>query len=166
MEKGLIQRSDSEVSSKETLLAVRDNRVVIFGSRLSGASILSSGLNEFLKEKGIPEPKVHYVRNIANIQSGFFDYWPQDENNDYYPDNWTNDEFTDHPTLPRGVILLPEMRQYHEMTGMFVPSYAVKSRIEELCDKHGVPLVVIDTEFSPDQIETAISKLIPQNLTS
>lgn len=166
MENGVIKKSDTQAENPETLLSVQPNRIVVFGSRISGANILSTGLSKYLKEKGIQNPKVHYVRNITNIQPGFFDYWPQDENNDYYPDNWTNDEFTDNPTLPRGVILLPEMRQYHEMTGMFVPSYAVWLDIKKLCDKYEVPLVIIDKDFTPEQIETEIIKLLPYNLTS
>lgn len=165
MEKTISRRLDSKVSVKETLPVQNPNRVVVFGARVSGSDFLAGRFQSYLKEKGIQDPKVHYVRNIANIEAGFFDYWPVNPNWDYYPDNWNNDESTDHPTLPRGVILLPEMRQYHEMTGIFVPSYVVWSDIKKMCDQYGVPMVTIDKDFTPEQIETEIKKLLPENLT-
>ena len=164
MERSLINRllgkRGSEVKPQETLPVVQPNRIVVFGSHNSGAGFLAHGFEDYLRSQGIENPYVHYVRNTTNINAGFLNYWPENPLNDYWPDPTAD---SDQPTLPRGVILMPEMRQYHEMTGMFVPTYqsGVASYVRELCERYNVPLIEIHGSLTPEQIKEQIIALIP-----
>jgi hypothetical protein len=127
------------------------NRVVVYGSRLSGAFGLAVRLQEFLAENGIENPEVCGERFTGQIENAFYGRNEQGEGD---------------PTIPRGVIALHEMRQQTPSgTRMFVPT--PHGSIQELCDRHEVPFVAIAEAPTPEAIGSAVTGLlVPQNPTA
>lgn len=125
------------------------NRVLVLGSSCSGAYQLGSDLQAYLKERGIPNPDVKVLRDAGLIEIALLG---------------REDVFQGRaaPLLPKGVILLPEMRQYYEGMGMSLDTYrcGIDRRVEELCAKYNVPLIMIRTFSSPDQISAGIRQLL------
>ena len=110
----------------------RDNRVVVYGSRRSGAIALAAQFEEFLAGHDIQAPVVHAQRDASLIEAAFFGLvgvGPPPSG----------------PTLPRGVLAMPEMRQYTPSdAGMTIPT--PYDYIQRLCDQHKVPMVRIDQD--------------------
>lgn len=61
-------------------------------------------------------------------------------------------------TLPAGVLILPEMRQYSAQGGMTIPTPA--EAIEELCKRYHVPFVRVERLETPEQAQQGIEHLL------
>lgn len=134
----------------DSLGLARSNRIVVFGSRGSGAGDLVVALREFLSEKGIHNPAVSFSRNIDRISEVFYG----------------SKNPGDIETIPKGVVTFPTMRLYDLGGGLDVPTYgyapgdrtgAPIEQIQALCDKHGVPLVMIVQSDSPRELREKLS---------
>jgi hypothetical protein len=159
MERDLQKVPRPEASKQETLPTVQPNRVVVFGSRLSGAQELSEMFQKYLETHGIPNPNVHFIRSVENIESGFFDFSLPTNDAGWGPVYNTTSKS---PTLPRGAILLPDMRWYDEWGhGMHVETYGsgIDTDVRKLCAKYGVPLAEIHETFTPQEIEETMTGL-------
>ena len=97
-------RSLSILLSRESLPVVSEDRVLILGSRLSGSFKLAKELQAYLEEKEIPNLEVEILRDAGKIKQAFLGQ----ENSDQGESKAAS--------LPRGVILLPQMRQ-HDAAG-------------------------------------------------
>lgn len=126
------------------------NRIVVFGSRLSGAEFFTNDFLKLLKENGIENPSVVLMRDGALIDQAF--YGQQIQN--------------DKPSIPKGVVIFPEMRQYEGKSQMFIATYCDKDivdgqtpfeKIKNLCEKHSVPYIKM-TNY--DSIELSIRERI------
>jgi len=109
------------------------NRVVIFGSRVSGAEVTVIEFQDYLKERKVDNPDVQLHRDATRITSSFF-----------------GSEDPTQVSLPRGVIVFPEMRQYVQGAGMTIPTYDADSTgnspfglIRGLCEQFGVPFTTV-----------------------
>lgn len=62
------------------------------------------------------------------------------------------------PTLPAGVMVFPEMRQYmHGYIGMTIET--PYKRIEDLCAKYGVPFVYVE-KLAPGELGRTVGELV------
>jgi len=137
-------------SKRETLPSKTRNRVLVLGSRLSGAFELGNTFQIYLEERGIPEPEVEIQRDAGFIEK-------------YVLGRETAAEGRKSPDLPKGVILLPEMRQYSEGgQAMFLDTYrsGVYQYVKDLCDKYKIPLIEIREYKTEDQIKDGLKKLL------
>ena len=48
------------------------NRVVIYGTNVEGAGIISEQLREYFKQRGVIDSEVLYIRDVTYILNGFF----------------------------------------------------------------------------------------------
>lgn len=149
--------SDQEKSlarSNEVPLSNVDNRVLILGSRLSGAYELGEEFQEYLEERGIPNPDVEVLRDAGYIERAIIGCEDLDEDINIRRLN---------PKLPKGVILLDEMRQ-QTLSGMdmSLDTYScwIDKYVEEQCDAHNVPLVKIKKYTSSQQITQGLKELM------
>jgi hypothetical protein len=134
----------------ENLPAEIENRVLILGSRISGAFRLGGAFQKYLEQKGIPEPSVEVLRDAGLIELAVLG-------------RTTIEEGRENPCPPEGVILLPEMRQYSSSSmGMSLETYecGISDHVEALCQKYGIPLVQIKEYRSSEQIEQGLRKLL------
>ena len=167
-----LERKDSHLAQPEgsdsTELAVDPNRVVVYGSRLSGALDLARELGRYLEERGVSQPQVVGWRDAGYLRQAFFDEPLPHEVIDG-PISLPSGKVTDAPvrTLPRGVVVFPEMRQYTEMGGMFLDTYESKDfygkstfdHIRELCERHGVPYLRMDYGATQEQLIEGLKAL-------
>lgn len=134
----------------ETLPIRTENRVLILGSSVSGVFELRKDFQAYLEEKDIPEPNVEVLRDVAMIETAILG-------------RETIEEDRGNPNLPKGVILLPEMRQYSP-TGMGMSldtdESGISDFVKKLCQRWGIPLVKIQEYKSPEQIEEGLKKLL------
>lgn len=140
----------------ETLPTIIENRVLILGSRLSRAFHLGEAFQAYLEQKGISELNVEVLSDVGRIEEAILGREIVDE------DRRNLD-------LPKGVILLPEMRQYSPSgMGMSLNTYKVgiSTFVEDLCKEYGVPLVEIREDESPEQITGGLKQLLdrPQEI--
>jgi len=149
--------SDQErslVKNKETSPTLVDNKVLILGSRLSGAFILGEKFQEYLEERGIPNPDVEVLRDAGHIERAIIGC--EDLSEDMHIRRLN-------PKLPKGVILLDEMRQ-QTLSGMDMSldtySCGIDEYVEEQCNAHNVPLVKIKKYTSPQQITQGLKELM------
>ncbi len=131
---------------------VDPNRIVVYGSNNSGANTLTKELQRYLQEVGIDHPSVELVRDAALIHQSFYGQkTPEDQ-----------------VVLPRGVVVFPEMRQYWEGRGMFIPTYGYEGLtgpfpfdlIKELCTKHGIPFVRFEENTLDGKIQEGLRTLM------
>lgn len=129
---------------------IHSNRLVVFGSNTSCQDYIPS-LRKDLDELGLTEVQIKQERDIYFLSEGF------------YGNYQTSEELNPNRTLPAGVILLPEMRQYHEMTGMFVPTYesGVPGIVEKMCQENEVSLVKIYEGYTREKVKSELQKLQP-----
>lgn len=123
-----------------------NNRVLILGSRLSGAFELGEKFQEYLKERDIPNPNVEVLRDAGLIERAIIGCEDPDEDINKRRLN---------PNLPEGVILLDEMRQWTPSgMGMSLETYesGIDEYVEGLCHAHNIPLVKIKKYTHPQQI--------------
>lgn len=144
--------NDGLEPKSESLPAQTPNRIMIFGSRNSGAQILGKGLLDYLKDMGIENLRVIPEKDADYIPEGFYGLYRNDDGS--IPER----------SIPRGVILMPEMRAYAPSgTGMFVPTYQsnIPEILEKLCSEHDVPLIKIYENTTLEEIETRLASLNP-----
>jgi len=132
-----------ELAVRGSELVQSPNRVVVFGSHVSGAEDLArqarKGLDAFNAQQranGLPEVSVESWRDAGHLYDFFYGRTP--------------DNPTAEPTIPRGVIAFPEMRQYdpYNGRGMFIPTPV--AALQELCDQYGVPLILAERNDQPE----------------
>lgn len=134
------------------------SRIVVFGSRVSGAANFSQDFTNLLEKRGIEHVEVEWYREAPHIKTSFFGLAP-------------GEPFSDpKASLPRGVVVFPELRQYHNGMGMSIRTHFAKGlddktpydHIKELCDKFGVPCVRMEEEDSLDlpSLESKMKALI------
>lgn len=157
MPERLLQPSDSnEVSDviRRQLLPI-SNRVVVFGSRLSGAFDLAEALDRYLRVRDVPDVSLVVERNIERIISAFYGRGKESIGD----------------TLPKGVVVLPEMRWYPEGIGMTVNTHrgelyagikysTVFGYIKSICDENGVPIVDFNNDSTQGELITGVDKLL------
>lgn len=152
--------SDQErllVNNTETSPALVDNRVLILGSRLSGAFKLGEKFQEYLEERGIPNPDVEVLRDAGYIERAIIGCEDLDEDINIRRLN---------PKLPKGVILLDEMRQ-QTLSGMDMSldtySCGIDEYVEKQCITHNIPLAKVKQYTSPQQITQGLKELMDQS---
>ncbi len=123
---------------------VQSNRIVVLGSRTSGVFELAEEFDKLMEEQGITSPVVDATRNVTNIENAFYGRYPQKS---HVPDS-----------IPRGVVVLPEMRQYGPGGDMTIPSPV--EFIKQLCDEYGVPMVAFSQSLTPEQLTQRVGELI------
>ncbi len=146
---------------KKEVLSSSGNRILVLGSRSSGAYRFAGDFERYLEQKGIPNPEVESTRNAFYIEDAFLG---RDTLNEGKRD----------PNVPKGVILFPEMRQYVGPNGMNIPTYdrssvnmegeTIADRVRKLCRQYNVPLIEITEYLSEQEVEGAIKDL-PRLLT-
>lgn len=149
-------RSEAKITTPGEKLPthkINPNRFVIYGSRLSGAYKISEELSRFLLEKGIENPDVEVVRDAGYINQRFY-LEPEGKRTKKTP-----------PKLPRGVILLDEMRQYFQGKGMTLDttSSGIRDYVETLCRENGIPLIMFTGDFSVEFFEQSLRELAETN---
>jgi hypothetical protein len=102
----------------------RTNRIVVYGTRLTGSLALARELEAFLSEHGIQDPSVDAVRDVGNIQRGFYGLLAENRV----------------PNLPLGVVALQAMRQYDDLSGNSMPVPTPFETIQALCERYDVPM--------------------------
>ena len=127
---------------EKTIVSTRtDNRVLILGSRMSGAYEIGETFQKYLKFRSIPQIRVEVLRDVNGIEEAILEG----------------------SNLPKGIILLPEVRQY-SLGGMgtTLRTYedGVNNCIESLCEKYNIPLHEIREYKSPKQIEEGLKNLL------
>ncbi|HSX32127.1 MAG TPA: hypothetical protein VLF43_02605 [Candidatus Saccharimonadales bacterium] len=130
------------VDNSETL--PRENRVVIFGTNRGGVFQLQEDLTKFFTEQGIEDSEVVALRQIDNIEDGFFGLLPKD-----------GDPVAP-PSLPMGVIALPSMR-YTDGMGHGMTVDTPVEYIADMCKKHEIPFVAIERGVSTEQSVAALA---------
>lgn len=132
--------------------------MVIYGSRISGAPVLAEELQKYLQAKGLNNPLVEIVRDVAAIENAFYDV-SVGENIDSikFPHN-----------LPEGVVIFPQMRQYSGGMGMSINSntkgrdgMSIIERIQQLCQKNYVPCIIIDDSTTNEELPGKLNPLLP-----
>lgn len=123
-------------------LAMDPNCIVVYGSPRSGADEFTLSFERYLHEYGIPNARVDWTRSIDGIHPVFYGASHEDVESDNYV-----------PTIPRGVVVFPEMRQYDPIsTSSTGHTYSIDEPdadggetiydlIKRLCEKHDVPLI-------------------------
>lgn len=137
------------------------NRVIVFGSYLSGAFDLQAALQEYLERSGIKNPLVQVVRDVALIRAAILDI------EGHHQGNRPSHSRESKPTLPRGVIILPEMRQDHGGMGMTIPTFDVVgdseyspfNLIAMICDENSVPYIALASNFTKSDFDQKIESL-------
>lgn len=128
-------------------LAVIPDRLVVFGTRAlndslqHGAQNLARYVRAYLEENGI-DAEATWTSDASHIADTFFGRSRAN------PDA--------KPTIPKGVIAFPEMRQYTPHGGMTIET--PMDDIQRLCDEHEVPLVRIET-MDPQAITEGLGAL-------
>lgn len=142
---------------RSTSLDRRRNRVVVYGSRGSGAGEFARKFRELLEAKGIRGESVSFVRSAepATIRQAFFGLRGEG----------------DQETIPRGVVTFPVMRLYDgPHGGMDVPTYGYEEgktrgmpieQIQGLCDEHGVMLIKVEEDMNPRLLREKLSLMPP-----
>jgi|GEM_PF-5286257 len=140
-------KQDCSLAKREEILpTTTENRVLILGSTISGAFKLADSFEVYLKQRGIAKPSVEVLRDAGIIETAL-----------------TIDQGRENPNLPKGVILLPEMRQYSPTgMGMSLGSYesGISDFVEQLCQRYDIPLIKIREYKTPEQIEKGLKELL------
>jgi len=147
------ENEKSLVEGKDIPPVLTSNRVLVLGSRLSGVFELAEGFQAYLEVRGVTYPELEVLRNAALIEQAFLDY----------NDGVDIIEGKSNPNPPKGVILLPEMRQYRpDGVGMSIDTYecGIDVYVENLCLKYGVPLVKIRAYHSPQQLTEGLKEIL------
>lgn len=136
------------------------SRVLVYGTHSSGAALLAHELEEYINQQGIPDVGVTYVRDASRLYRAFFGG----------PVNSAEEEYALGPqvnSLPRAVILLPEMRQEAAGMWMTIDPYAQPpegenfyEKLKKLCQEHGVIFIPIRESMTPIEIQQSL-KLLP-----
>lgn len=120
-------------------------RVVILGSRTSGAADLAGSLQRYIEERGLTGAVVDFARDVSRIADAFYGRYPGQP--EVTPDN-----------PPIAVVAYPEMRQSCEGMSSSVPT--PMDMVRQLCEEHGMPLVY-GRAGEVRQVE-ALDSVIPQ----
>jgi hypothetical protein len=149
--------SDTKPINKETLPEVPKNRILIFGSTQSGIFEMQKDFKEYLKERGILDPHVETARYIDSIKPAIFGTHAIPESEEEKRKN-----------LPKGVIVLPTMRQETEAGNMTIDTYnatslygqTVYDYIKTICGEYNVPVIFLGEDYSREKMEKEINKLL------
>ena len=130
------------------------NRVLILGSQIGGAYKIADAFQTYLENKGVESPVVQVLRDAGIIEQAVLYEKEEDKNKNKI-------------SPPKGIILLPEMRQYHEGMGMSLNTYkcGISDYVEDLCEKYNIPLVKIMEYKSPQQIEEGLTTILTSKPT-
>lgn len=118
------------------------------GGAFSGATEIASALELYLDENGMSHEGVVLSRQRGNIENAFFRakrHGNKENSPEPAPDS-----------IPDVVFVLPVMRDYD--SGAFTLVTPV-NEIEDLCQKHGVPMVVVDESFTPELLASCLAQL-------
>lgn len=152
-------KSKWEVWKREHTLALRggheltpkNERIVIFGGNVSGAAGFGGVLNMFLEDHPA-NVSVEFTRHANHVGDLF--YGRTRENPDAAP------------TIPRGVIVFPD-EQMTQISPEMAPNMRVDTPLEhimELCDRHGVPLVRIEKDTTPEAMLESLGALAARDV--
>ncbi|MBP9814368.1 hypothetical protein KBC80_04245 [Candidatus Woesebacteria bacterium] len=122
------------------MITEREDRVLILGSNICGASSLHQMLESALLERKMTSTRVEHIRYLHEVEPKI----RQPE-----------------PPVLRGVILFPEMRQMLYMLPRFVHVYeeGVDRIIRQLCREQNVPLFEM-RNWKPAQGVRSLRKLL------
>lgn len=152
----------------ENLLPQSD-RIVVFGTRSSGAGLLALALEESLKNHGV-EGRIDFTRHVYGIRDVFFSRFPQDTSDMEHQQITSSTDSSQAPTesaldpfyntRPRGVIIFPEMRQvdpfgYNITVNGHVPG------VVELCESNSVPYIIASESTPVEDISRELSSSLP-----
>lgn len=162
------ERSGHSQELGENLLPQSD-RIVVFGTRSSGAGLLALALEESLKNHGV-EGRIDFTRHVHGIRDVFFSRFPQDTSDMEHPQITSSidsspassepalDPFYD--TRPRGVIIFPEMRHV-DPSGYNVTVSGHVPGIVELCESNSVPYIIAGESTDIEDISRELSSSLP-----
>lgn len=119
-------------------------RLIVFGSRLSGAENFGKAANDYLELHRIDGSMVHWTRNARFIEDVFYG------RNSDLPD--VNEG------TPLAVVVFPEMRFYDDIGGSTIDTPV--EFIRELCEKNGVPIVEFVNINSSQELEQGLGALV------
>lgn len=152
----MVDEKKEQVIVNENLPIPKRPRVVIFGARASGSYDLAEDLKAYLVTHGIENPFVDPAKYVESIEHVMFGVKTDQE--------LTSDEDERKKGLPKGVIVLPYMRQITPGSDMTIPTgtsdegfissrnhgnpYTPYEYIKSICDKYGVPIIPIAEEYT------------------
>jgi len=126
-------------------------RIVIFGGNVSGAAGFGGVLNMFLEDYPV-NVSVEFTRHANHVNDLFY--------------GRTLDDPDAAPTIPRGVVVFPD-EQMTQVAPEMAPNMRADTPLEhimELCDRHGVPLVRIEQDTTPDAMIEGLGLLATRNV--
>lgn len=163
-------------------------RIVAYGMKFHDAQVLVRTINEQLDQRDITGFDVYYSYDARNIENAFFGRGRKPKQPEQLAaaagalalpgsSSKVSSEVTkakdgslslpeeetapERDTIPMGVIIFPEMRQYTpEGAGMTIDT--PKERIEELCNRFGVPFIY--ASINPEEqagLGQRVAELIP-----
>ena len=149
-----------DTNSEENQPTPVDNRIIVFGSAQNGVNTIATDSGVFLRNKGLSDDYIVVIQRDASYIGSFF----------YNRVPGTPWEQQSGVTVPKGVIILPDMRQYDPRSymGMTISTYYSKDwdgktpfdHIKELCEKSGVPYV----EFGGPPMESVLFEKLAEFL--
>jgi hypothetical protein len=116
------------------------------GGAWRGSNELVDALMNYLGERGVSVNGIIQARQLDNINNAFYRGWRA---KDPGPPPETD-------SIPSAVFVLPEMRGYYG--GGFSQPTPVE-KIRELCERHGVPMAVLNDDVTPAQLQKAVAEL-------
>jgi len=152
-----INRYLIKTGNPKEITASSPDRILVMGSRLSGSFNLADGLEQRMKEMGIENVNVDVLRDAGKIDLAFFDVNSPKELSDQEKLN-----------LPKGIILLPEMRQEDpfSLSKMTIDtnSSGVEEYVKRLCDECNIPLLILRKIPSVEELSEGVRELLPKNI--
>lgn len=157
---------------------VRSPRVVLFGSRSAGTYAAAEFIEDAIKD--IPGSDVEVARYVTSIEDAFYGRFKRVEEKSLEvskPEQKSgrlkrvtnlvlrrtveptafssihNEFIKREDTIPQGVVIFPEMRQYDPYTNSNMTIPTPVKVIENLCRKHEVPMAFVNNEGDMGQIQ-------------
>lgn len=136
LSRGAAEVVPSQSVAPEQSLSVA-NRVVVYGTNLSGAKAAATALQACMEQNNIENPLVEHIRFVDSIKPAFFGQPPAEPHTP--------------PTLPRGVIIFPDMR-VETPGGSLLTVLTPAEAIIQLCTRHDVPYALYNGAPLPEEI--------------
>ena len=132
-------------------------QVVVLGSVRSGANNIAQNVELTLDEASIDHLETKIVNDVAKIETMILGLDPKDEDK--------------RPTIPMGVILMSQMRQYNMLNGNGMPISTIEDQngsgmtvydiVKNLCDQYEIPFEYIDDPAEEtDAVPALIGKVV------
>jgi hypothetical protein len=171
------RRKSAEKLASHEGLPISD-RIVVYGTRLDGVEGLVTELRKQLDKGGFEDVVAYYNREAGYIEGSFYDMHRNEEiratkalaassEMSQKPSVFrrlaslvtsTAVESAQEGSIPRGVIILPHMRQYTP-SGAGMTITTPYEYIANLCAQHEVPFVRVDGLNGPEDVSEVLQQL-------